>query len=72
LYEVFAERNNNQIILATHSPHIIASARSESVKVLKIENGFVEVIEESNQVINIERILKKSDIFLAPIGAESL
>ena len=54
MYEVFAERNNNQIILATHSPHIIASARSESVKVLKIENGFVEVIEESNQSYGLE------------------
>jgi predicted ATP-binding protein involved in virulence len=54
LYEVFAEKNNNQIILATHSPHIIASAGSESVKVLKIENGFVEVIEEFNQSYGLE------------------
>ncbi len=30
---------NNQVILATHSPHIIGSAKAESVFLLKNENG---------------------------------
>ncbi len=34
---------NNQIILATHSPHIIGSAKPESVFLLKPENGKINV-----------------------------
>jgi len=33
---------NNQVILATHSPHIIGSAKSESVFLLKPENGKIK------------------------------
>ncbi len=34
---------NNQVILATHSPHIIGSAKAESVFLLKAENDMITV-----------------------------
>lgn len=34
LYENFAKENNCQIIIATHSPHIIGSAKSEWIRIL--------------------------------------
>lgn len=39
IYKAFAKQNNNQIILATHSPQIIASTPNESLRVLVKENG---------------------------------
>jgi predicted ATP-binding protein involved in virulence len=41
LYENFAKENNCQIIIATHSPHILGSAKSESVRLLT-EDGVVD------------------------------
>ena len=41
LYEKFAKENNCQIIIATHSPHIIGSAKSEYVRLLT-EDGVVD------------------------------
>lgn len=35
---------NNQIIFATHSPHVVASVPKESVKLLKRENGQIKVV----------------------------
>ncbi len=35
VYRSFAKRNNNQIILATHSPFVIASAKAEEVFLLQ-------------------------------------
>jgi len=47
LYENFAKENNCQIIIATHSPHIIGSARNEYIRVLTInEEDEVEVIND--------------------------
>jgi len=44
-YENFAKINNNQIIIATHSPNIIASAKNEYLRILrKNEEGNVEVV----------------------------
>ena len=44
-YENFARINNNQIIIATHSPNIIASAKNEYLRILrKNEEGNVEVV----------------------------
>lgn len=44
-YENFAKINNNQIIIATHSPHIIGSSRNEYLRILrKNEEGNVEAI----------------------------
>jgi predicted ATP-binding protein involved in virulence len=36
---------NNQLIIATHSPHVVASVPKESVKLLKRENGQIKVVE---------------------------
>jgi predicted ATP-binding protein involved in virulence len=41
LYEKFAKENNCQIIIATHSPHILGSAKSEYVRLLT-EDGVVD------------------------------
>jgi len=40
LYENFAKENNCQIIIATHSPHIIGSAKNEWIKILT-EDGVI-------------------------------
>ena len=45
VYENFANKNNCQIIMATHSPHIISSVKNEYLKVLrKNNNGKIEVV----------------------------
>jgi len=41
LYENFAKENNCQIIIATHSPHILGSAKSEYIRLLT-ENGVID------------------------------
>jgi len=41
LYENFAKESNCQIIIATHSPHIIGSAKSEYIRLLT-EDGVVD------------------------------
>jgi predicted ATP-binding protein involved in virulence len=45
LYENFAKENNCQIIIATHSPHIIGSANSKYIRLLVEENGVIEVVD---------------------------
>ena len=40
LYENFAKENNCQIIIATHSPHIIGSAKNEYIRLLT-EDGVI-------------------------------
>lgn len=39
IYEAFASNNNNQIILATHSPMIIAGTRKEYLRLLTLSEG---------------------------------
>ena len=46
LYENFAKENNSQIIIATHSPHIIGSAKNEWVRVLT-EDGAIDNFSQS-------------------------
>jgi predicted ATP-binding protein involved in virulence len=46
IYEAFAKRNNNQIIIATHSPHIIGSAKNEYIRILREVDGKIEVIND--------------------------
>lgn len=46
VYEKFALENNNQIILATHSPHIVGSVKKEQIRVLARKNDQIEVISE--------------------------
>ena len=43
VYEKMGE--NNQVIAATHSPHVVVSIPKESVKLLKRENGRIKVID---------------------------
>ncbi len=46
IYEDFAKENNNQIIIATHSPHIIASAKKESLRLLVKRGDKIEVVSD--------------------------
>ena len=46
IYEDFAKENNNQIIIATHSPHIIASAKKESLRLLVKSGDKIEAISD--------------------------
>jgi len=46
IYEDFAKENNNQIIIATHSPHIIASAKKESLRLLVKKDEKIEVVSD--------------------------
>jgi len=45
IYKNFAKLNNCQIIIATHSPHIIGSAKSESIRLLSKEGDKIEVVD---------------------------
>ncbi|CAA6811680.1 MAG: Putative ATP-binding protein [uncultured Sulfurovum sp.] len=45
IYEKLAEKNNCQIIIATHSPHIIGSAKPEYLRVLKKVDNKIEVAQ---------------------------
>lgn len=45
IYEEFCKDYNSQIILATHSPLIIGSAKNEYVKILSRRNDKIEVID---------------------------
>ncbi len=42
LYKSFAKQNNNQIIIATHSPQIVASTPKESLRILAKENNAIK------------------------------
>ncbi len=44
LYENFAKENNSQIIIATHSPHIIGSAKNEYIRILTEDGVINDVI----------------------------
>jgi predicted ATP-binding protein involved in virulence len=47
VYETFAKENNCQIIIATHSPHIIGSAKNEYLRLLKFnDENNVEVVSD--------------------------
>ena len=46
IYEDFAKENNNQVIVATHSPHVIASAPEGSLRLLKKEGDRIKVVSE--------------------------
>jgi predicted ATP-binding protein involved in virulence len=47
LYENFAKEYNCQIIIATHSPHILGSAKNEYIRLLTInEDNEIEVIND--------------------------
>ncbi len=49
LYAKIAKKNNNQIIIATHSPHIVSAVENKYVKVLVKENNAIKVIDTSSK-----------------------
>ncbi len=48
LYKKIAIRNNNQFIIATHSPQIVASVEQESLRVLVRENDKIRVVDSDS------------------------
>jgi len=67
IYENFAKQNNCQIIIATHSPHIIGSAKSEYLRILKKVDDKIEV-EKYTQSYGLEFDKILTDI----MGVENL
>jgi len=57
LYQNIAEKFNNQIVIATHSPNIIASTPKESLRVLVKENGKIVVKNLNSYGMNINQVL---------------
>lgn len=45
VYERFIERNNNQMILATHSPHIVGAVHREQLRILVKEDGKIKALK---------------------------
>jgi len=54
LYETFAKENNCQIILATHSPHIIGSAKKGYLRLLVRENEQIKVVDNFSYSYGLE------------------
>lgn len=54
LYETFSQKNNNQIIIATHSPHIISGAKSNYIRILELSDSKVTVIDDYSQSYGLE------------------
>ena len=48
LYQEIAVKNNNQIIITTHSPHIVSAVKREHLKILKKEDGVIKAIDSSS------------------------
>jgi predicted ATP-binding protein involved in virulence len=54
VYEKFAKINNNQIIIATHSPHILSGVEAKAIKLLKIYENKIKVIDNFSQGFGLE------------------
>ena len=59
LYQKFAEKNDCQIILATHSPQIISSVKAEQIRLLKNYDGKIQVVSDFDRSLGwtVDRIL---------------
>jgi len=68
IYEKFAEQNNCQIIIATHSPHIIGSAKPEYIRLLKKEDNKIVAIDNIDRSYGLEFDKILTDI----MGVENL
>jgi predicted ATP-binding protein involved in virulence len=68
IYENFAIKNNCQIIIATHSPHIIGSAKSEYIRLLVKEDDKIKVVDNFTNTYG----LKFSQILTEVMGVEHL
>ncbi len=49
LYQKVAEQNNNQIIITTHSPHIVSAIKQKYLKILKKTDDYIKVIDSTTQ-----------------------
>jgi len=54
IYENFALKNSCQIIIATHSPHIIGSAKPEYIRLLKKEDNKIVAIDNIDRSYGLE------------------
>ena len=54
IYENFAKENNCQIIIATHSPHIIGSAKNEYLRILRKEDDRIVAIDNIDKSYGLE------------------
>ena len=54
IYENFATKNNCQIVIATHSPHIIGSAKNEYIQLLKQDDDKIVVIRDIERSYGLE------------------
>jgi ABC-type lipoprotein export system ATPase subunit len=54
VYEKFAKINNNQIIIATHSPHILSGVETKAIKLLRIYDRKITVIDNFSQGFGLE------------------
>ncbi len=68
IYENFALKNNCQIIIATHSPHIIGSAKPEYIRLLKKEDNKIVAIDNIDRSYGLEFDKILTDI----MGVENL
>jgi len=48
LYKKIAKKNNNQLIIATHSPQIVASVEQKYIKILVKEEESIKVIDSAS------------------------
>ena len=59
LYQKIADQYNNQIILSTHSPHIVSAVHKEQIRVLIKEGKHLSVISNFNRSygVKVDQIL---------------
>jgi predicted ATP-binding protein involved in virulence len=57
IYKNFVNQNNNQIIIATHSPHIVASTPNESLRILVKEENRIKVISPDAYGMQVSKAL---------------
>jgi len=57
IYKNFANQNNNQIIIATHSPHIVASTPNESLRILVKEKNTIKVVSANAYGMQVNKAL---------------
>jgi len=46
VYQQIADKNNNQVLLATHSPHIVASVKKDQIRVLIKDQNNIKAIQD--------------------------
>jgi predicted ATP-binding protein involved in virulence len=46
IYQKFADKNNNQVILATHSPHIVSAVPKEQIRILAKDGNTIKLLKD--------------------------